>query len=51
MFSLMLDPKFKIFHLVSSFNDHEQGKAIVEEYDKIFVSNILKMLLSFACFG
>jgi len=36
----MLDPKFKTFHLVYSFSDHEQGKAIVEEYDKIFDSNI-----------
>jgi hypothetical protein len=50
MFSLMLDPKFKTFHLVYSFSDHEQGKAIVEEYDKIFVSSTFKMLLSFASF-
>jgi hypothetical protein len=51
MLSLMLDTKLKTFHLVSSFGDHVQGKAIVEEYDKIFVSNILKMLLSFASFS
>jgi hypothetical protein len=38
----MLDPSFKTFYLVFSLSDHEQGKAIVEEYDKIFVSNILK---------
>jgi hypothetical protein len=41
MFYLMLDPKFKIFHLVFSFSDHEQGKAIVEKYEKIFVSNFV----------
>jgi hypothetical protein len=33
MFSLMLDPRFKTFHLVSSLIGHEQGKAIVEEHD------------------
>jgi hypothetical protein len=33
MFSLMLDPRFKTFCLVSSLIVHEQGKAIVEEYD------------------
>jgi hypothetical protein len=30
----MLDPRFKNLHLVSSFIGLEQGKAIVEEYDK-----------------
>ncbi len=34
--SLMLDYRFKTFHLVSSFIGCEQGKAIVEEYDKFF---------------
>jgi hypothetical protein len=34
MLSLMLDPRFKIFHLVSSLIGREQEKAIVEEYDK-----------------
>ncbi len=34
MFSLMLDLRFKFFCLVSSFIGHEQGKEIVEEYDK-----------------
>jgi hypothetical protein len=34
MFFLMLDPRFKTVHLVSSLIGHEQGKAIVEEYDK-----------------
>ncbi len=33
-FFKMLDPRFKTLHLVSSFIDCEQGKAIVEEYDK-----------------
>ncbi len=37
MLSLMLDPRFKIIHLVSSFIGLEQGKAIVEEYDKKFL--------------
>jgi len=32
MFFLMLDPRLKTLHLVSSFIDFEQGKAIVEEY-------------------
>ncbi len=30
----MLDPRFKTLCLVSSFITLEQGKAIVEEYDK-----------------
>jgi len=34
MFYLMLDYRFKTLHLVSSLIGHEQGKAIVEEYDK-----------------
>ncbi len=34
MFFLMLDPRFKTFCLVSSFIGCEQGKAIVEKYDK-----------------
>jgi hypothetical protein len=42
MFSLMLDPRFKTFCLVSSFIGHEQGKAIVEEYDK---QSLFPMLL------
>jgi hypothetical protein len=36
MFSLMLDPRFKTLHLVSSLIGCEQGKKIVEEYDRIF---------------
>jgi hypothetical protein len=32
--SLMLDPRFKSFHLVSSFIGKEQGVAIAKEYDK-----------------
>jgi hypothetical protein len=35
MLSLMLDPRFKTLHLVSSFIGLEQGKVIVEEYDKL----------------
>jgi hypothetical protein len=34
MISLMLDPKFKNLHIVSSFVGREQGVAVVEEYDK-----------------
>jgi hypothetical protein len=34
MFSLMLDPRFKTLPLVSSLFGHEQGKPIIEEYDK-----------------
>jgi hypothetical protein len=30
----MLDRRCKTFLFVSSFIDHEQGKLIVEEYDK-----------------
>jgi hypothetical protein len=30
----MLDPRFKTFHFVSLLISHDQGKAIVEEYDK-----------------
>ncbi len=33
MFSLTLHPRFKSFHLVSSFIGREEGVAIVEEYD------------------
>jgi len=31
---LMLNLRFKTLHLVSSLIGHEQGKVIVEEYDK-----------------
>jgi len=34
MFSLMLDPRFKILCLVSSFIGKEQNVAIIEKYDK-----------------
>jgi hypothetical protein len=34
MFLKMLDPRFKTFCLVSSLIIHEQGKTIVEKYDK-----------------
>jgi hypothetical protein len=36
MLSLMLDPRFKILCLVSLLIGHEQGKTIVEEYDKCY---------------
>jgi hypothetical protein len=38
----MLDPRFKTLHLVSSFIGREQGKAIVEKYDK---NSLFPMLL------
>jgi hypothetical protein len=48
----MLDPRFKILCLVSSFIGREQGKAIVEEYEKKNKNPmLLKMLLSFASIG
>jgi len=31
---LMLDPRFKSFHLVSSFVGQEEGVSIMDEYDK-----------------
>jgi hypothetical protein len=36
MFFKMKDPRFKTFYLVSSLISCEQGKAFVEEYDKMF---------------
>jgi hypothetical protein len=34
MSSLILDPKYKSLRLICSFIGHEQGLAIVEEYDR-----------------
>jgi len=34
MFFKMLDPRFKTFHLISSFIGREQGKVIIKKYDK-----------------
>ncbi len=34
MLSLMLDYRFKSFHIVFSFIRREQGVAIIEEYDR-----------------
>jgi hypothetical protein len=34
MISLMLDPRFKSFHIISSFVGKEQGVALVKEYDR-----------------
>ncbi len=31
---LMLDPRFKNFHLISSFVGREEGVNIMDEYDK-----------------
>jgi hypothetical protein len=50
MFSLMLNPRFKTFRLVSSLIGYEQGKAIVDEYNKgvllIKVSKRIKVWIS-----
>ncbi len=37
MLSLMLDPRFKTLCLMSSFIDHEQGKAILKNMKYIFL--------------
>jgi hypothetical protein len=42
MLSLMLDPRFKSFHLVFSFIGRKQCVAIVEEYD---IKSLYPMLL------
>jgi hypothetical protein len=34
MVSLMLDPKFKSFYIISSFVGKEQGVVLGEEYDR-----------------
>ncbi len=47
----MLDPRFKSLYLVLSFIEHEQSKAIVEEYDKGSYICAFKMSSSFAPFG
>ncbi len=44
MLSLMLDPKFQTFRLMSSLIGCEQVKAIVEEYDK---QSLFPMLLKY----
>jgi hypothetical protein len=41
MISLMLDPRFKSLHIVSSFVGREQGVAFVEEYDRKFLYPML----------
>jgi hypothetical protein len=34
MLSLMLNPRFKILHLISSFVGQEEGVSVVDEYDR-----------------
>jgi hypothetical protein len=34
MISLMLDPRYKSLHIISSFVGREQGVVLVEKYDK-----------------
>ncbi len=41
MIFLMLDPKFKSHHMVSSFVGREQGVVLVEEYDRKFLYPML----------
>jgi len=38
MFFKMLDPRFKTYSLVSSLIGHEQGKPIIEKYDRKSIS-------------
>jgi hypothetical protein len=38
MLSLMLDPRFKTFHLVSSLIGRERNPIIIEEYDQKNIS-------------
>jgi hypothetical protein len=40
MLSLMLDPRFKILHQISSFIVYEVGVTIVEDYDLKFISYV-----------
>jgi hypothetical protein len=52
MVSLMLNPRFKTFHLVCSLVGCEQGKAIVAKYDKLKKNSYVSLVsLSFASFG
>ncbi len=52
MLSLMLNPRFKTFHLVCSLVGCEQGKAIVAKYDKLKKNSYVSLVsLSFASFG
>jgi len=51
MLFLMLDPRFKTFHLVSSLIGCEQGKAMLKNMTIFFFSYAFKMLLSFASIG
>jgi hypothetical protein len=37
IFCLMLDPRFKKFHLVFSLIGREQGPTIIEKYDNFFL--------------
>ncbi len=45
MISLMLDPRFKTLHIVSSFVGRKQGVALVEEYDR---KSLYPMLVKYA---
>jgi len=44
MISLMLDPRYKKLHIVSSFVKKEQGVVLVEEYDR---KSLYPMLVKF----
>ncbi len=37
MLALMLDPRIKSLYLMSSFIGHDQGVAIVEQYDTMWL--------------
>jgi hypothetical protein len=52
MIFLMLDPRFKSLHIISSFVEREQGVALVEEYDrKPLYPMLVKCHEHFASFG
>jgi hypothetical protein len=52
MIFLMLYPRFKSLHIVSSFVGKEKGVALVEEYDKkILYPMLVKCHEQFASFG
>jgi hypothetical protein len=47
----MLDLIFKTLYFVSSLIGYEQGKAIIQEYDRKIIFYVFKVSLSFASFS
>jgi hypothetical protein len=50
MIFLMLDPRFKNLHTLSSFVRREQRVSLVEEYDMVFISYVGQMSWTLASF-